>query len=62
MELGGNEVNQTKVDLNNDRGNNLTISGSCIDIIPHHARYQPTCSTIETLSLLENFVKSGTLY
>jgi hypothetical protein len=26
-EIGANEVNQVKADSNNDRGNNLTVSG-----------------------------------
>jgi hypothetical protein len=35
--LGGNEVNMAKEDSNNDRGNNWTVSGQCVDIPAHRA-------------------------
>jgi hypothetical protein len=54
MELGSNEVNQGKADPDSDKGNNHPSVGPA-------SIYQLTCSTVETLSLSKNFMKSGTL-
>jgi hypothetical protein len=45
-----------------DRRNNLTISGSCVDISLHYMRYRSSCSIVEILSLSKNFMKSSTMY
>jgi hypothetical protein len=32
IEFSGNKVNHAEADLDSDRGNNLTINGSCINL------------------------------